>query len=107
MRCAVCVKAGDRSRVWPLGRSVTLMGWSEHYDEMGIFHSHDPNRHSSAYVCSKGHHWTVSGIPACPADECDYGKGVTDRATTWHGNVKTERLPLFIIPVENEESKEA
>ena len=72
MKCPECVKDGERSIVRDLGGSTTLLGWSPFWDEDGVHHSHDPNRHSNQYSCSRGHTWTEGFYPQCA--NCDYGE---------------------------------
>ena len=72
MKCPECVKVGERSTMQSLGGSTTLMGWAPHWDKDGASHSHDPNRHTSRYHCSRGHHWAESFLVRCT--NCNYGK---------------------------------
>jgi hypothetical protein len=58
MKCPECVKAGQRSEVYDLGSSTTLMGVHAYYDENGQHHYHDPNKTTTGYRCSKGHEWS-------------------------------------------------
>jgi hypothetical protein len=71
MKCPLCVEQGLRSTVRSLGATVTLLGHRPWWDEDGVYHSHDPNRHTMEFCCSKEHIWrSVSHLP-CPAG--DYG----------------------------------
>lgn len=71
MKCPECETSGLRSRVTIHGGSSTCIGWSPFCDEDGVFHSHDPNTHTSGFSCSNGHYWSVSSKAKCP--NCDYG----------------------------------
>lgn len=72
MICKQCKEQGRTSTVVPLGGFTTLMGWHPYYDESGVYHSHDPNRHESSYRCSNGHNWAEEVYAACPATGCSY-----------------------------------
>lgn len=72
MKCAECVAEGERSTITPLGGYTNLLGWSPFYDEDGVYHSHDPNKHVSMYHCSRGHMWEKVTYAACGS--CDYAK---------------------------------
>ena len=71
MKCPECVQEGRKSKVYPGVTSVTAMSWGRYYDENGLLHSHDPNRHSVNYSCSNGHKWGESKLVKCPS--CTYG----------------------------------
>ncbi len=73
--CHECQAAGEKSTVRDLGGSVTCLGWSAHYDEEGVRHSHDPNRHTSGYECSRGHRWERRWYPRC---HCGFSYGDTN-----------------------------
>lgn len=66
MKCSQCVEDGEKSTVTSLGGSVTLLGWSPYYDEDGKHHAHDPNKHTSAYRCSRSHAWVERRLAPCP-----------------------------------------
>lgn len=69
MKCPECVAANLRSRVTPGYSYTTAMAGVSYYDEDGIWHSHDPNHHTTSYSCSNGHQWTESRIYSCHACE--------------------------------------
>ena len=71
MICPKCREAGTTSRVYVGESSKTLMGWRPYYDEQGTYHSHDGNRVSVMYRCSKNHAWIESSKEQCP--NCDFG----------------------------------
>lgn len=70
MKCQKCVEAGEKSTVYVGGSISTCMAGPEFYDEEGRFHDHDPNAHTTAYTCSRGHDWRVTTYEKCPS--CDY-----------------------------------
>jgi len=41
------------------------------YYENGVYHNHDPNRHSTSYECSNGHWVGISSYVSCPAGDYD------------------------------------
>lgn len=55
--CAECRDEGERSRVYPGPTTRTLMAGHRYYDEDGRLHISDPNKTTTAYVCSRGHRW--------------------------------------------------
>ena len=57
MICSQCEAAGERSRVYPLEASVTLMAAAQYWDEDGVFVADDPNTRTQAFSCSNGHNW--------------------------------------------------
>lgn len=69
MKCAACVAAGTPSQVRVGGQMATCMGFSTFYDELGRYHSHDPNLITTQYSCSNGHIWSESHKAKCPT--CD------------------------------------
>lgn len=73
MICPECAKEGQTSRVYSHGGMVTCMGHRPYYDEVGVYHNHDPNWRSSSYECSRGHNWVTKTRAKCPAPGCDYG----------------------------------
>lgn len=78
MKCPECVKEGKRSTVSQGMSMTTCMGWAPFYDEDGNYHSHDPNRHETAYSCSNGHYFGESSVVKCPS--CDYGAAPAPRS---------------------------
>lgn len=72
MKCIKCVEQGLKSKLYNLGSSITLMGWSPYFDEEGIYHNHNPNTRTTTYECSNGHYFNVAGHDKCP--NCDYGR---------------------------------
>lgn len=50
----------------------TLMGVPRYYDEDGVYHVHDRNKHTTSYQCSNGHAWAISVINGCPAPDCSF-----------------------------------
>lgn len=70
MKCPACVELGYLSKLYmDSGSFTTLMGWSSYYDEDGIYHSHDPNRHSTGGRCSQDHQIYWSSYSKCPAGD--------------------------------------
>lgn len=72
MLCAECQKEGEKSQVYEGGMVSTCMGDSRFYDEEGVFHWHDPNGRTTSYRCSRGHSWSKTHYPQCPAPGCDW-----------------------------------
>ena len=72
MRCPECETSGTKSKVFPQGGTVTLLGFEPFYDEDGNYHRHDPNTITSGYRCSEGHSWTSRRKAACPHKECEW-----------------------------------
>lgn len=66
MICPTCKENGMRSRVYSQGTRSTLIGYTQsYYDENGNYvENPDPNRHTTTYLCSNGHQWTVTEGPA-------------------------------------------
>jgi hypothetical protein len=75
MKCPVCEKENQRSRVYPDGDQETCMGYIPYYDEDGHRHVHNRNIRVTSYHCSEGHQWYESTQRACPSfpDHCDFG----------------------------------
>lgn len=71
MICQTCKKENQKSTVRSSYGSVTLRTVENYWDEDGNYHAHNPNLHSLAYTCSRGHKWDGSYYPMCPAG--DYG----------------------------------
>ncbi len=69
MKCPECIETDQQSNVYPGSTTVTLMGYQTYYDEDGVYHHHDPNRHTTGYSCSNGHQWQKSVAPQCPAGD--------------------------------------
>lgn len=67
--CAECKNSGQRSRVNDYGTIGTLLAYHAYYDEDGRYHSHNPNRLTKSYRCSKGHTWKVSTYNTCPQED--------------------------------------
>jgi len=61
VRCAECVKEGERSTVHE-GMSTTTCagGGGRYWDEDGNEQMHYANTRTTEYHCSKGHMWTES-----------------------------------------------
>ena len=74
MRCPQCVQEDQTSRCFKGNRTVTtaMAGVQRYWDEAGVYHSHDPNRSTSTFHCSRGHRWTITTRQQCPA--CSFGK---------------------------------
>lgn len=72
--CPTCRQENETSQVEELGATTTLLGFFAHYDENGVRHSHDPNKITIAYRCTRGHAWQVDGLRPCPSAGCSYGK---------------------------------
>lgn len=73
MTCEKCQDEQQLSQVLVLGSVTTLLGYAPYYDEVGIYHDHDPNLVRSNYLCSKGHSFDTTKLKPCP--NCDYGGG--------------------------------
>ncbi len=69
MKCPTCVEEGEKSKIFPLGSSMTLMYCAPFYDEEGVYHHHDGNIITSEYRCSREHHWVEKRNPSCPAGD--------------------------------------
>lgn len=65
--CQQCQTTGVTSTVTRLGSMSTLLGFNTHYDEQGVFHSHDPNVRTTSYRCSNGHEWKDARKTPCPS----------------------------------------
>jgi hypothetical protein len=74
MKCAECVKEGERSTVNDLGGMVTCGYYQPFYDEEGEYHRHDSNLRTNTFRCSRGHLWSTSTVAPCPNLNCDWGK---------------------------------
>ena len=57
MICPQCKKLGKKSRVYCGISTVTCIGFIPYYDEDGHYHHNDPNKTTTEYACSNGHHW--------------------------------------------------
>jgi hypothetical protein len=51
------------------GTSSTLMS-GDRFAKNGVWHTHDPNRHTSAYACSNGHVIEITYYRVC--DICGF-----------------------------------
>lgn len=65
--CPVCAAANQRSTVWSGGTGTTCAGFTPYWDDQGVYHSHDTNRHRTRYNCSNGHVWTREWYRKCPS----------------------------------------
>ena len=72
--CKVCSEQGLTSRLNIGCGTSTCMGNDEYYDEAGVYHYHDYNRHSMVYRCSNGHSYSVIAGTKCKAPGCDFGR---------------------------------
>lgn len=74
MKCPECERSGDKSTL-SIGASLTTaMYTQDYYDEEGVLHRHDPNRHETEYSCSNGHSFKKIHKLKCPALECEWNK---------------------------------
>lgn len=71
MICPKCKEQGKKSCVYGGTSFVTCAYYQPYYDEEGVYHSHDGNRHTTSYTCSNGHKITISGTGKCPS--CTWG----------------------------------
>jgi hypothetical protein len=73
MKCPQCVIENETSSCFAsnLVTSTAMGGQKRYWDEKDVYHSHDPNRSTSSYHCSRGHRWTVTSRHRCPG--CDFG----------------------------------
>lgn len=69
--CPQCKKLKQKSKVYLIGSTKTLLGWSPYWDEEGRYHSHDPNKVRTGYNCNRGHTWEIEELEPCPNG--DYG----------------------------------
>lgn len=65
MICPECQKENNKSFVYPKGRVSTAMYCQPYYDENGVYHFHDLNRHTFQYSCSNGHLWAKVSKNKC------------------------------------------
>ena len=75
MKCPVCVRDGERSRVQNDGAgSTTTMSMSDesYYDEDGAYHRHNPNISLYRYKCSNGHKFTWKYRSGCNVGDCSH-----------------------------------
>jgi hypothetical protein len=70
MKCPECIRLGLKSTIRMGGTTTTSMGFSDHYDEDGQFHSHDPNSRCTTFQCSHGHQGVILDSRKCPT--CGY-----------------------------------
>lgn len=82
MKCLECVLEGERSTVTPGSTETTLLSHNTYYDEDGVYHDHDPNRHTTPYRCSRGHNWLKTGYKTCP--NCGYNRDPLAEAKAKH-----------------------
>ncbi len=62
MKCPECVAEGERSKVYPHESHRTLLAVQRYFDEDGTYHSHDPNKTTTKYECSRGHKWSEAEV---------------------------------------------
>jgi hypothetical protein len=74
MICPECKAEGETSQIIPLAGLRTDMAFYPYFDEVGSYHSHDPNYSTMGYECSRGHKWNEKVINKCPDIKCDYGR---------------------------------
>jgi hypothetical protein len=67
MVCKQCAQENESSCVIIEGTESTCAGFFPFYDEHGAYHSHDPNRHTTTYRCTRGHRWQERQRVKCPA----------------------------------------
>lgn len=72
MICPFCQEEGAVSTLTELGTVQTLVMSYPHHDEYGIKHFHDWNTEETSFHCSRGHRFTVTGRPPCPAPKCEW-----------------------------------
>lgn len=65
MICTQCKNENRKSNVYPGNGISMLMFCDPYYDENGIYHFHDLNRHTQQYSCSNGHEWGEVSINKC------------------------------------------
>ena len=79
MKCHVCESEGQRSKVYELSSSRTVLCHAPYYDEAGVFHDHKPDCHITHYRCSAGHEFKIRWIQQCAncgwrqPDDCQIG----------------------------------
>lgn len=71
MICPECKGKNLKSIVMINNTTMTCMGWLPYYNEDGKYHSHNPNKISTSYICSNKHCFNMSALAPCPS--CDYG----------------------------------
>lgn len=67
LRCPVCVEQNLRSSVHSQGTTATCLGFRPYHDEDGVYHSHDPNRRTTYYLCTNDHSFQKIHYPPCPS----------------------------------------
>lgn len=72
VRCPECVALHQTSRVHKQFASRTCIGWAVHYDEAGVYHSHNRNWTTTEWHCSSGHIFNTRARNRCPAEGCDF-----------------------------------
>ncbi len=71
MICPKCKEEGRKSFI-TIGMGFTTCMFSQpFYDESGVYHSHDSNKHTKNYTCSNNHKITISSTGKCP--NCSWG----------------------------------
>jgi hypothetical protein len=91
--CETCATEGQKSIVTSGGACTTLMGFQSYYDEEGVFHSHDPNRTTADFRCSRGHAWKHE-MPKRKCQNC-----------AWPAVADTPNVQFFGTPITVEEAK--
>lgn len=67
--CKDCEREGkSQPRIYDQGGISTCM-FVDSYWENGIYHSHDPNKHTARFSCNNGHSWVDWYYARCPAGD--------------------------------------
>lgn len=66
MICPECKIAGKKSQIFVGNTTSTLGHCPPFYDEKGVYHHHDNNRHKKQLSCTNGHRWEQLDENKCP-----------------------------------------
>jgi hypothetical protein len=65
MICSQCKAQLLKSTIHEGAGMSTAANVQRFYDEAGVHHVHDPNAHSTSYMCSQGHSWVEKVYNKC------------------------------------------
>jgi len=71
LTCPVCVKQNKKSKVYSYGVRKTLMGYRTYHDEEGVYHDHNPNKHSELLICTEKHEFERKYYKPCFVSTCE------------------------------------
>jgi hypothetical protein len=67
-----CKEDGLKSYIYGKGGgTTTLIGFTPYYDEEGVYHIHDANKHELYFECSNDHKFRTINSGKCP--NCSFG----------------------------------